>query len=248
MTDVFQEVEEGLRQDRVSQIWRRFGPLIIAFCVLIVLGTAGYELWKRANADRAGEASAKFGAARAAIAAANPQGAAADLAALAGGNHAGYKTLALMEQARLAQDRGEAQQAADLFVQASRAAPTAMARDLAILRSGYAASAFETAEQLERRLAPIAEPGGPLSPLAREIMAARHFETGSYERARALYDDIALALEAPPGLRERAQIAIGVLEGLGVRSALASQTPAETTPDAAEAPASDTAQPPENAP
>ncbi len=48
MADIFQEVDEALKQDRAEKIWQEWGPTIIGTAVLIVLFTAifsGVRTW-----------------------------------------------------------------------------------------------------------------------------------------------------------------------------------------------------------
>ena len=39
------EVDEELRSDRMQNIWKRYGKLIIAIAIAIVVVTAGYRFW-----------------------------------------------------------------------------------------------------------------------------------------------------------------------------------------------------------
>ncbi len=39
------EVDEELRRDQLKALWKRFAPLIIGVCVLVVAVTAGYRGW-----------------------------------------------------------------------------------------------------------------------------------------------------------------------------------------------------------
>jgi hypothetical protein len=53
------EVNDELRQDQLKGLWNRFGNVIIAIAVLIVLGTAGYrgwEYWRTQQAAKSGDA------------------------------------------------------------------------------------------------------------------------------------------------------------------------------------------------
>jgi hypothetical protein len=48
VSDIFSEVDEEVRRERVRQIWERYSVLIIALAVLIVAGIGawrGYEYW-----------------------------------------------------------------------------------------------------------------------------------------------------------------------------------------------------------
>lgn len=50
MADVFQEVDEMMKQERVERFWKENGRWVIAFVVLSILGTAimsGYKSWDK---------------------------------------------------------------------------------------------------------------------------------------------------------------------------------------------------------
>lgn len=50
-----QEVSEEVRRDRMYAVWRRYGPLVIALIVLMVLATAGFGWWENRVAAQKAE-------------------------------------------------------------------------------------------------------------------------------------------------------------------------------------------------
>ena len=55
MADVFQEVDEMMKQERVEKFWKENGRWIIAFVVLTILGTAlmsGYKSWNKSVQEK----------------------------------------------------------------------------------------------------------------------------------------------------------------------------------------------------
>ena len=58
MADIFNEIDEDLRRERAKKIWEKYGNLIIAAAVLVVLIVAGwraYEYYMQQQAEAAGE-------------------------------------------------------------------------------------------------------------------------------------------------------------------------------------------------
>lgn len=56
MSDILQEVDEALKQDKMVKLWQNYGRYIIAALVLVVLMTAaksGYEYHHRSTSERA---------------------------------------------------------------------------------------------------------------------------------------------------------------------------------------------------
>ena len=43
--DIFNEVDEEVRQEQVSRLWNRYGRYFLASLAIIVLGTAGHAAW-----------------------------------------------------------------------------------------------------------------------------------------------------------------------------------------------------------
>ena len=41
MSDIFREVDEEVRREKLNQLWERHSNLIVAVALLIVLGVAG---------------------------------------------------------------------------------------------------------------------------------------------------------------------------------------------------------------
>lgn len=68
MSDIFREVDEEVRREQLKKLWERYGGLMIAVAVLIVIGVGGwrgYEWWetkKSAEAGAAFEAAAQLAA------------------------------------------------------------------------------------------------------------------------------------------------------------------------------------------
>ena len=59
MADIFDEIEEDLRRDRMTLLWQRYGNLILGFAILIIIGVAGnqgYDYWRESRAQAAGDA------------------------------------------------------------------------------------------------------------------------------------------------------------------------------------------------
>src|SRR5262249_50458456 len=60
MSDIFFEVDEGVRRGRALEFWKKYQNYIIGLIVLILIGTAGWRFydWRRTQAAEA--AGARF--------------------------------------------------------------------------------------------------------------------------------------------------------------------------------------------
>lgn len=46
MADIFDELEEDLKEQKIFDLWRKWGNLIIGAALLVILGAAGVPIWK----------------------------------------------------------------------------------------------------------------------------------------------------------------------------------------------------------
>lgn len=46
MSDLLRELEEDIQEEKILNLWRKFGNYVIGLALLIILATAGYTLWK----------------------------------------------------------------------------------------------------------------------------------------------------------------------------------------------------------
>ena len=93
------EVDEELRRDQLKALWKRFAPLIIGVCVLIVAVTAGYRGWMWWQERKAAQAGDRFMAALTEIESGDRAKGEAELAAIAAESGAGYSALARLRLA-----------------------------------------------------------------------------------------------------------------------------------------------------
>ena len=99
MSDIFREVDEEVRRERLTQLWNRYGSLLIAACVLLVAavgGWRGYEWWQT---KKAAEAGAQFEAAIALSDQGKHKEAEEAFAKLSAGGPANYRMLAKFREA-----------------------------------------------------------------------------------------------------------------------------------------------------
>ena len=60
MSDVFQEVDEELREEKYKSIWRKFRYYVIGGLILFILGIAANAFWKDYNLKEVNERSERF--------------------------------------------------------------------------------------------------------------------------------------------------------------------------------------------
>jgi hypothetical protein len=206
MADIFREVDEALREDRVKTVWTRYGRLIMAAAILIVVGTAAWVGWKEWSATRDAQGAAAIEAARA-------DGSVAALSA-------GVDAAGNADQAALARLYLAAAQIQAGDVAAGVATYRAVAddsgidpvmRDLARLQAVMHQVDTGDAAQLSTEIAPLAADGSPWRFSAREIQGVLALKQGDVAGARTIFQALSDDAETPAGIRGRAAEVLGSL-------------------------------------
>jgi hypothetical protein len=206
VADIFQEVDEEVRRERLERLWQRYGNLVIAVCVLIVVGVGGWRGYDWWQTKKAGESSAAFEAAVALAEAGKHQEAETAFAKLAADGTAGYRTLSrLREAAELARtDRAAAIKAYDAIAADKSVGP--VIQDLATLRTGYLLVDSAPYAEIKTRLEPLTGADRTFRHSARELLALSAWKSGDVTAARQWTDMIITDPQTPDGARTRAEV------------------------------------------
>lgn len=204
-----QEVNEEVRRERLFGYARRYG-WIAALLVLIVVGGAGFNEWRKARAEARAQA---FG--DAVFEALGAASAPARIAALEAVDADGAQR-AVLRLLVAAEALGQGDEAAALAsfaaVEGDGTLPAAY-RQLASLKRVMLAGASMDAAERESLLSGLAQPDQPFRPLAMEQIAMMRIEAGERGAALAILREILDEPGATQGLRARAQQLIVSLGG-----------------------------------
>jgi len=236
VSDIFEEVEEKLREDKLQVWWNKYGMVAIGAAVGLVLFVGLYSVyssWRSSENARDGE---RFAAIQE-QALTDPAAAQKALGDFQKSAHSGYKALAEMERAGMLQSQGDLQGAIAAFDNAAKLAKYPVVKQSAQLRAAYIAAETENFAALETRLQPLIDSRGAFSYLARELLGVEAYEAGQPERARAEFAYLETALDAPSGVRQRAQSFITVLGPAPVAAGLVAPAPPVAAPAPATTPA-----------
>jgi hypothetical protein len=206
VADIFQEVDEEVRRERLEKLWKRYGNFVIAACVLVVVAVGawrGYEWWQN---KKAVESGAAFEAAVALAEAGKHQDAEAAFAKLAADGSAGYRPLArLREAAELAHtDKAAAIKAYDEI--AADKSAGAVIDELAALRAGFLLVDTAPYSEIRARLEPLTGADKTFRHSARELLALSAWKSGDMAAARQWADMIITDPQTPQGTRTRAEM------------------------------------------
>lgn len=215
MVDIFDEVEEDLRADRAQLLLKKYGGVLVAAAVLVVVGAGGWQAWQWYDGKRnAAVAQHYLAALRVAdTKGAGKQAAVADFAAVADTAGPGYRSLARLQEAALKAEAGDLAGAGTLWdAVADDGSADPLLRDLANLQ--WATHQIDSGDPaaVAKRLAPLAAPSNPFHALAQEAQAMLELRQGKTDAARDTLKQLAQDVTAPDGVRRRAD---GLLERLG---------------------------------
>ena len=96
MSDIFEEAQDALREEKINAVWKEYGPTIIGVCAAIILGTAfvtGFQAWNKNHLE---DKTAQI------IQALESDDAIKDLQPIIAESSAGHQTIALLAAANAA--------------------------------------------------------------------------------------------------------------------------------------------------
>ncbi len=212
---LFREIDEELRQEQYTKLWKRYGVYVIAAAVTLVAGVGGYQAW-RAYDVRSRTADGNRFEVAATLAAEGQTGAALQaFTDLARDGSTGYRLLARFNEAALLARSGDAAGALATYAElAGDPDEDPVYRDLAAILGALQSLAGGGAPgaDLMARLDAIITEGGPWRHSAREITAVLAHRSGERARARDLFTALRDDAETPPAMRARAAEMLAVLE------------------------------------
>ena len=206
MADIFHEVDEEVRRERLKKLWDRYSIYVIGAAALIVavIGAwRGYEYWQ---AKQAAAAGAAFESALSLSEAGKHDEAEAAFTKIAGEAPAGYRMLARF---RAAADLAQAKPPEAVKAYDELAADTSLGttlQDLAAVRAGMLVVDYAPLSEMQRRLDPASAPERSFRHTARDLLALSAWRNHDFAAARRYIDMIATDAETPAGTRARAEV------------------------------------------
>lgn len=213
MSDLFREVDEDVRRERMIQLWKQYQNWIIGAALLVVVATGAWRLYDHVRLKAGESAGARYEAALQLAHDGRTPEAQAAFQSLGKDGPSGYAMLARLADAdALAQkDPAAAIKAYDAL-----AADPALDRtyqDLARLRGAYLRIDRDDPKEFEARYAPFAGPDQAYRSSFRELLALAAFKRNDLSTAGRWLDEISVDPQAPPALRGRAQAFLELVQG-----------------------------------
>lgn len=214
MGDIFHEIEEDLRQERLEKLWKAYGKYVIVAAIALVIGVAAYRVWTSYQLKQHQAQSTEYMSALSLMNDGKDKQAAALFAALGAKTTDSYGALARFQQAALKAKTGDEAGAVALYnALASDDNLTTPMRDVALLLAVMHAmdQPKADAKALAARLDPLLADNGPWRSTASELSGLLALRQGDTAKARERFKSIADDTDAPANIRTRATEILAVI-------------------------------------
>ena len=206
MADIFDEIDEDLKRDHMQLLWARYGKIVIAAVLAIVLLVAvrqGYTAWQTSRAEASASAYQQALQSNDVVGALEGQ---------LGQLSAGYKMLAQFQIAAEHAASGDFVAAEAGYLRlASDGSVDPLYQQAATLLSVMVAPRDVDVSALEARLSNLETSAGPWQAMALETGAGLALRNGNKDTAVSKYKRLIEMGDVPVGLRQRAQRMIVIL-------------------------------------
>jgi hypothetical protein len=219
MTDLFREVDEELRRERLQRLWDAYGVYILSVALVVVLAVAGWRGWEYWEAKRAAESGDRYVAALDLAHQGKHREAAQALEALAREGTRGYAALARFRAAGELAEAGDKAAAASAFeALADDTKLNAALRDLARIRAAYLLLDSASYDEIRRRVESLTS-GGPWRFMAKEALGLAAWRAADTATAERWFNELMGDPEAPADIRGRAELLLTLLASRGAAPA-----------------------------
>lgn len=203
MSDFLRELEEDIREERMINLWRKFGNYLIGLAILIVVGTAAYVLWQHMKVKSQLRSYVSFSKALDFVKQGKKEDALKAFRNLAeeGG---GYGKLAQLYEASLLANP----EALYAKISKENTADPALGKLPKILN---AARALDKSEGLAS-IQPLTAPNNAWAPLSLELLALENVKKGDSIEAAKLYIRILKEASVTPDEKLRASLMLSQLD------------------------------------
>ena len=211
MDDIFKEVDEELREERLTKIWKRIGPYVIGILsgtIIITSAVIGYREYDETQRQNWG---VQFAEAMNLSEEGNWQESLDLFETLTEKTNLGYKTLSLFQAASLYAKNGNKEKALEIYQSLENKALDENFRDLATLMLIYLQFDNADPEILEKRIEKLASKGNPWYYNAMELKGFLFAKQKNKEKQIEIFNILSKDNKAPEGVRTRANDMLAIL-------------------------------------
>ena len=205
MADLFQEIDDELRQDKASRLWKFYGKYVIAAAIIIITSVGGYKFWQQKQLDDGEKASIAYEAALARSASGDFKGAIDQLNEEELGLVRGYAALSQMQKANLAMIIKDFEAAVITYKDIAEDGDYPQSiKEWASFRRAAVRVEKQIDSNASADLDKLIATDSPWRFLAKEIKAIKEIEIGNNSGAKAIFSELADDENTPERLSVRA--------------------------------------------
>ena len=215
----FREVDDALRQDKLTSFWSRYGRWLVALILLGLAGFGGWLWWNHQAEQKAGERGEELAKTFDALEAGDKAEATKQADALADAGQPGYRAAAMLIKAAIALEGGDDEAAIAQYKTIVGDDTLGQPyRDLALIRQTALEFDRMQPQQVIDRLKPLAVEGNPWFGSAGEMVAIAYMKLRKPELAGPLVAAMSKDEGVPETIRTRAVQMAGLLGVDAVRT------------------------------
>ena len=214
MGDIFQEVDDEVRQARLGRLWTTYGRYLILALVSIVVATAAKVGWDELLERRMVAESTMFSAGVELSESGQPEQATVAFNTLVNESGGGYSQLAALREAAALVNSNQSSKAISVYDElANNPGTEPLLGELSIILAAIQRLEQGLSNEAISSLEPIARGSGPWQYLGQEIMALARIQSGELEEARKLLVTLADDPTSPASIRTRARKVLATIHG-----------------------------------
>jgi hypothetical protein len=188
--NIFREIDEELRSDRMRTLWRRFAPYVIGAAVGVVAIVAVNEGWTWYHANNAAQASEELYAAFELVDGGDLAAAQTQLDTLIADGSGGYPVLAEFRKAGVLAKEGNIDEAVAAYDALANSQSNPRLRELALVLGGTLMVDNGTLADVESRAGSVANDASPLRNAARETLGLAQYKAGDFTAAQTSFEAV----------------------------------------------------------
>ena len=214
MSDIYDEVNEEVRKDQVTELWNKYGLYMISVVVLVILLVVGNAAWTKYRAVQQQTVGSVFQDVEMAVMDGDTDSAFVQLKTLAQAHPDQVAYLSLMRQAELLIEQDNPSGASELYQQAAVRIPSEpLLRDLALFKLASLTLSHSGADAAQPLVENLVRLGAPYRLSALELKAIIKLETGDFEMAQQLFNEILEDSSVSIGMADRVTKVLASMKG-----------------------------------
>jgi hypothetical protein len=206
VSDIFNEINEDLRQERLINLWNKYKNAVMSGILTIIIGTGAFVYWQNNQVARLQEASSDYMDAILTLSSGNMTRALEILESTPQKSGQAYADLSKLLGAGILREKGDKLGAIEAYKNLILTASTNVLKEFAQIMLCYLQVDEADPKELLDALKPSLSPKSSWYPSALEISALAKMRLGQYAEAQEDYKKILSLSKVPFALKARAEI------------------------------------------